>query len=84
MEIAFILLILQVNTTDGCTYQCEVLLTALGNVSPRIPEEIEGAELAVGYEEHSLDLELYRNKRVGIIGQGNSAFETAEHLEERA
>ncbi len=67
-------------TTDGRNYKCKVLLMGLGSVKPKMPDNIEGIELTTGYEEQSLDLEFYRNKRVGIIGQGNSAFETAEFL----
>jgi thioredoxin reductase len=67
-------------TEKGPQYRCKVLLLGLGAVGPSIPDEIEGIELATGYGEQSLDLDSYRNKRVGIIGQGNSAFETAEYL----
>lgn len=67
-------------TSQGKKYRCKVLLLGLGAVAASIPEDIEGIELSTGYEEQSLDLEQYKNKRVCIIGQGNSAFETAEHL----
>jgi len=66
--------------SDGDTFVCETLLCALGTVAPYIPSEIEGIELAIGYEEMSLDPDDYRGKRVAVIGQGNSAFETAEFL----
>jgi thioredoxin reductase len=69
-----------ITDVDGNTYRCEILLSALGTVGPNIPCDIDGIEFAESYEEHELDLERYRNKRVGIIGQGNSAFETADHL----
>ncbi len=65
---------------DGSEYRCRVLLMALGAVAPHVAKEIEGIELTTSYDDHELDLERYRNKRVGIIGQGNSAFETADHL----
>ena len=68
------------STSTGQKYKCQVLLLALGAVAPMIPNEIEGIELTMGYEDHPLDIELYRNKRVCILGQGNSAFETAEYL----
>lgn len=72
-------------TTDGDTeYRCRALLLALGALGSRIPEDIEGIELATAYEDHSLDREIYRDKRVAIIGQGNSAFETAEYLSDVA
>ncbi len=69
-----------VETSDGQQYRCQVLLNGLGTAGPRIPEDIEGIEHALGYENHPLDVEFYRNKRVAIIGQGNSAFETADYL----
>lgn len=69
-----------VTTDDGDLYRCKVLLLGLGTTEPLVPEEIEGIELATGYENQELDLELYKNKRVGIIGAGNSAFETADYL----
>ncbi len=67
-------------TSTGQIYKCQVLLSGLGATSSMIPDDIEGVELTMKYEDHPLDIELYRNKRVGILGQGNSAFETAEHL----
>jgi thioredoxin reductase len=69
-----------VRTEAGAEYRCRVLLSAMGSVSEMIPDNIEGIELTTSYEEHDTDLEKYRNKRVGILGQGNSAFETADHL----
>jgi thioredoxin reductase len=69
-----------VRTQQGDEYRCEVLLSAMGTVKPCVPDEIPGIELTTPYETHSTDLEQYRNKRVGILGQGNSAFETADHL----
>ena len=54
-------------------------MMATGPVKPKLPD-IPGIEHAVGYEDHETDLELYENKRVLIIGAGNSAFETANHL----
>ncbi|MFK7974601.1 MAG: NAD(P)-binding domain-containing protein [Halioglobus sp.] len=69
-----------VTTNNGDQYRCKVLLLGLGTTEPLMPTEIEGIELATGYEKQELDLELYKNKRVGIIGGGNSAFETADYL----
>jgi thioredoxin reductase len=66
--------------TDRATYRCQILLLGLGTVASKIPSDIEGIELATPYEDLSGDVEPYRNKRVAIIGQGNSAFETAEAL----
>ncbi|MFD9889705.1 NAD(P)-binding domain-containing protein [Amycolatopsis sp. NPDC059027] len=72
--------IFRLTTATGEVFTCDVLLLGLGAAEPMIPDEIEGIELATGYEDVTLDLEAYRNKRVGIIGQGNSAFETAKYI----
>jgi thioredoxin reductase len=69
----------QINTSSGEVFGCKVLLMGLGTVAPKTPE-LEGIEHAVSYADQSLDLDLYRNKRVGILGGGNSAFETADYL----
>jgi thioredoxin reductase len=53
---------------------------ATGAVMPYIPEDIEGIELAEGYEVHEIDPQRFANKRVAIIGRGNAAFEVANHL----
>ncbi len=66
-------------TGDGTEYRCRKLMMATGPVKPNIPD-IPGIEFATGYEDHETDLELYENKRVLIMGAGNSAFETANHL----
>jgi Pyridine nucleotide-disulphide oxidoreductase len=64
---------------DGNEYRCRVLVMATGPVKPNIPE-IEGIEHVTGYESHDTDKKLYEGKRVVILGQGNSAFETANAL----
>lgn len=69
-----------VTTANGDRYKCEVLLLGLGAVSSLVPDDIEGIELTTAYEDQSVDLEDYKNKRVAIIGTGNSAFETANYL----
>jgi thioredoxin reductase len=61
----------RIDTADGEVYECEVLLCALGTVAPFVPTEIEGIELAIGYEDMTLDPDAYRGKRVAVIGQGN-------------
>ncbi len=65
--------------SDGEEIRCRTLVMATGPVKPNIPD-IPGIEHAIGYEDHPTDLEMYENKRVLIIGAGNSAFETANHL----
>ena len=69
---------------NGSERRCRCLLMATGAVKPRIPEEIEGIELAEGYEVHDIDPERFTNKRVLILGNGNSAFEVANHLSSHA
>lgn len=71
-------------TKEGPDYQCEVLLLGLGSIKPLIPDEVEGIELTTNYDELELDKERYVNKRVCVIGQGNSAFETADYLSDTA
>jgi thioredoxin reductase len=66
-------------TNTGEEYRCRVLLMATGPVKPVIPD-VEGIEYAEGYESHDTDLKRFEGKRVAILGHGNSAFETANHL----
>ena len=68
--------------TDAASrqYTCTSLLMATGPTAPYLPSDIEGIELAEGYNTHELDPLHYENKRVLIIGRGNSAFEVANHL----
>ncbi len=69
--------------SDGNEYTGKRLIVATGvpkEYSPGIP----GIELCETYTHHSLTPEDYINKRVMIVGKGNSAFETADHLSETA
>ena len=68
-----------VRTADGGLIRAQVVLLGTGASVERRPD-IEGIELTTPYGTHDTDLERYRIKRVGILGQGNSAFETADHL----
>ncbi len=70
----------EVATATGDTLRCERLFVATGAVAENLPDDIEGIELADTYNTHTLDKATYENKRVAIIGAGNSAFETANHL----
>lgn len=72
-----------VQATDGQTFHCACLIVATGWGQPNIPN-IPGIELSVGYESMPTDPELFRDKRVLILGKGNSAFETAHNLLEDA
>ena len=72
-----------VTDQNGDTYTAKRLIVAAGVTKPYNPN-IPGIELADQYSDHSLALEDYTDKRVLIIGKGNSAFETANYLSETA
>ncbi|XP_066293105.1 FAD-dependent oxidoreductase domain-containing protein 2-like [Branchiostoma lanceolatum] len=61
------------------TYACQTLIVATGIWVPNTPD-FRGHEHTVGYEDMSLDPEDYEGKTVLILGRGNSAFETADHI----
>ncbi|MGH1487012.1 MAG: NAD(P)-binding domain-containing protein [Cellvibrionaceae bacterium] len=65
--------------SEGRSYVTRTLIVATGFIKPLIPE-IPGIEMADVYPEMSVDRSLYENKRVLVIGKGNSGFETADHL----
>ncbi|XP_070561498.1 FAD-dependent oxidoreductase domain-containing protein 2-like [Ptychodera flava] len=69
-----------ITTTEGAVYKSQVLLIATGAVSERIPEEIKGKEYMETYGTHDVNPKKYEGKAVLIIGNGNSAFETANNL----
>lgn len=71
--------IFKVSTKDGQEYAAKVLVMATGIFKPFVPA-IPGIEHCVNYTECSVDQNDYNNKRVLILGKGNSAFETADHL----
>ena len=73
----------RVTDRHGITHTCARLIIATGVHKPYIPA-IPGIELAEPYTEVSTDPHDFVNKRVLIIGKGNSAFETAENLIETA
>lgn len=64
---------------DGQQYSCRYLVVATGFTKTWVPD-IEGFELTENYWDFSTDLEDYKDKRVMIVGKGNSAFETADDL----
>ena len=68
-----------IETATGKTYSCARLIVATGVPQPYVPP-IPGIELATNYTEISLDADEFKNRRVLIIGKGNSGFETAEYL----
>jgi len=69
---------------DRPDVKCQVVLHGLGAIDQIIPEEIEGLENATLYKDQSIDLEYYKNKRIAVIGGGNSAYETADYLAKSA
>ncbi|GHG66400.1 NAD(P)-binding domain-containing protein [Comamonas sp. JC664] len=73
----------ELTTAEGKTYTCDKLIVATG-VSRENTPDIPGVELADRYGAIDLDTTAFRNKRVLILGKGNSAFETADHLMESA
>lgn len=70
--------------TSKGTYTCKHLLVATGG-APWYPN-IQGIDnpCVDTYEHVSLDKEEFQDRRVLIIGKGNSAFECAEYLSEVA
>jgi thioredoxin reductase len=66
-------------TTRNTLYTCETLIVATGMFKPYIPP-LKGIELAENYIDYDFDLKKYTNKKVLVIGKGNSGFETADSL----
>ncbi|MFI0373290.1 NAD(P)-binding domain-containing protein [Actinomadura sp. 1N219] len=73
----------QVIDDRGETRTAERLVIAAGFTRANVPP-IPGIETADLYGDHSTDPAEYVDKRVLILGKGNSAFETAENLIESA
>jgi thioredoxin reductase len=71
------------HAADGTVLRARRIIAATGVSRSYIPP-IEGAELAESYAEVSVDAAEFTGKRVLVIGRGNSAFETADHLVENA
>jgi len=65
---------------DGKTQHCSVLLLGTGVVSQYMPASVKGIEHTIPYREIPTDKEQFKNKRVAVLGGGNSAFETANHI----
>lgn len=68
-----------IELTDGTRYAVRNLLLATGLFQAYIPD-IPGIENSVPYNTMSIEPDDYANQRVLILGKGNSAFETANHL----
>ncbi len=74
----------EVELQNGVIVECKVLLMATGVRSQNIPQEIEGVEHTLPYGDIPLDDAMFINKRVAILGGGNSAFETANQITGKA
>lgn len=72
-----------ITLSSGDVYRAKRVIMATGVSKPFVPD-IPGVELAQCYTKMSLNKEDYTNKRVLIIGKGNSGMETADHLIEHA
>ncbi|QDT13171.1 NAD(P)-binding domain-containing protein [Planctomycetes bacterium K23_9] len=68
-----------VRDANGNQLRTRCLIVATGIPKPYIPE-IPGIELSENYETMSIDPDDFAGQRVLILGKGNSAFETANHL----
>ncbi len=74
----------QLTLESGETLSAKVLIVATGLSQPWLPLSIPGIELINTYCDMDLNGEIYNNKRVLVLGKGNSAFETADALIEHA
>jgi cation diffusion facilitator CzcD-associated flavoprotein CzcO len=72
-----------VTDDSGRVHRGRRLIVATGFGAPYLPE-IPGIELAESYTDVSVDPDHFTDQRVLIIGKGNSAFETADNLTEKA
>ncbi|RKN37486.1 NAD(P)-binding domain-containing protein [Streptomyces hoynatensis] len=68
---------------SGRTWQARRVVVATGVSRLRVPD-IPGIELAERYDEFATDPASFTNQRVLVVGKGNSAFETADSLMEKA
>ncbi|MDP5138239.1 NAD(P)-binding domain-containing protein [Rheinheimera baltica] len=75
--------IFTIELTNGRNLKAKSIIIATGFTKANIPM-IKGIEHAEEYSFCSIDKADYINKRVLIIGKGNSAFETADHIADSA
>ena len=68
------------DTNTGSVYTCQVLVVATGIWVPKRPSKFPGIEHLEYYDSMSLNQSEYEGQSVLILGRGNSAFETADHI----
>ena len=73
----------EVQSQAGEVLSAKRVIVATGYNSEKLPE-FPGSELVKPYSTFNIDADKYTNKRVLILGKGNSAFETADSLIENA
>ena len=66
--------IFTIRLENGEVIQADVIFMACGAMKENIPN-IPGIELADTYAKHDLDQNKYANRRVCVVGGGNSGFE---------
>ncbi|MCA9238935.1 MAG: NAD(P)-binding domain-containing protein [Planctomycetales bacterium] len=69
----------EVADEQGNRFACRALVVATGLWDCWAPD-IPGIELCESYADFSIDPADYENQRVLVLGKGNSAFETANHI----
>lgn len=69
----------QVTTAEGDVYTADKLFIATGTAKAYLPD-IPGIFRTNDYSDLTMSTKPYEGKRVLIIGKGNSALETANHL----
>lgn len=75
--------VFNLHCSDGNIITAKRVIVATGFGKSWLPE-VSGIELTDNYYDFDTDPKAYENKRVLIIGKGNSAFETADSLIETA
>ncbi|UII24656.1 NAD(P)-binding domain-containing protein [Fulvivirga maritima] len=69
----------ELKTTDGDSFYCNKIIIATGFSQPYLPS-IPGIEHTDNYIDVTLDKKEFENKKVLVLGKGNSGFETADYL----
>jgi len=70
-------------SSAGQTLTCKYLIVATALERPFVPQ-MEGIELAEGYESADMSEASYEDQRVLVLGLGNAAFETAARAQATA